>query len=86
MTRTTTLTITTHELPQGIDAFTLYKDEQYAIYVNDTLPATEQAAAFLHECLHLWHDDTSADLPADVLENVRHRELLEVANIFQQKE
>lgn len=64
------------EQPDGIetDQEQTMKNIKLSI-VESRLPEDDRAAAFLHECLHLWHDDFKAEIPVNALEEERHREL-----------
>lgn len=51
-----TLQIQRAQLPDGINAFTMTRQANaYTVIFNDRKPQDRQAAAFLHECLHLYH-------------------------------
>ena len=60
--------------------------KDYIIAVNADLPEKEQVSAFIHEMLHLWHDDVRTMNPKDVghLEYLRHKETAEVIDALRE--
>ena len=50
-------------------------NDDYTILINSKLSEDEQAAAFLHEALHIWHDDFNSGRSADSIEETRKAEL-----------
>lgn len=76
MQRTLKLTITVEEMPDGINSAIIEpRGNDYMIAINNRLSQDEQAAAFLHECLHLWHGDCDNPKEADTIEAERRQEL-----------
>ena len=67
--------IKTAELPQTIHGLTTQQAGAYTIYINEDRTQDEQAAAFLHECLHIYHDDFNSTRTAGEIEEERHAEL-----------
>ena len=49
--------------------------EAYYVNIDSTKNPEAQAAAFLHECLHIWHSDFSSGQPAANIEADRADEL-----------
>lgn len=82
MKRTVNLTITAEDLPEGVHGTIFATAAGYYILTNARETDTEQAAAFLHECLHLYHDDLNAGRSADEIEQERHRELAELLKVL----
>lgn len=78
MNRDVDLRIMTAELPVSISGFSMPKNGKTIVVINEGLTESEQAAAFLHECLHIWHDDHNSQTDADTLERIRHKELIEI--------
>ena len=60
------------------------RPNEYMVCVNSNVSEDQQAAAFLHECLHIWHDDlrSNGGIPAGSLEHIRHEELKRIATII----
>ena len=52
--------------------------DEYIIVINSRNSQDEQAAAFLHECLHIWHKDHEGGKDVQELEAIRHDELKRV--------
>ena len=57
-------------------------DDRFKVMVNGTKSKEEQAAAFLHECLHIWHCDHVSGLSADRIEAMRRAELKKLLKIM----
>ena len=74
------------ELLPGAEGITAKDEQGYLVVINSMLPEDKQAAAFIHEMLHIWHDDFSGDAPAGQLESYRHAEAIRLCNIFKQQE
>lgn len=75
MEKTLQIQIKTAELPQTVHGLTTQQAGAYTIYINEDQTQDEQAAAFLHECLHIYHDDFNSTRTAGELEEERHAEL-----------
>lgn len=60
------------------------RPQDYTVCINSALDPDQQAAAFLHECLHIWHDDlrSNSGIPVGSLEDIRHEELKRIATII----
>lgn len=82
MKRTVNLTITAEDLPEGVHGTIFATAAGYYILTNSRETDTEQAAAFLHECLHLYHNDLDAQRSADEIEKDRHEELTELLKVL----
>ena len=69
--------ITTDELPADVHgmAAPLDEDDSYIVVIRED---DEQAASFLHECLHIWHKDFEKNLSVQQIESMRHKELSEI--------
>lgn len=75
MEKTLQIQIKTAKLPQTVHGLTTQQAGAYTIYINEDQTQDEQAAAFLHECLHIYHDDFNNTRTAGELEEERHAEL-----------
>ena len=70
-------------LPDSINGCTVFDDDHaYKIYINDTLSPDEQAAAFLHEMLHVWNNDFNSNEAADHIEKNTHEQLKRISDII----
>ena len=78
--RDISIKVLTAPLPETIHAFVTQRDtETYWIFLNSNKSETQQAASFVHECLHIYHRDTERqDLTADQIEALRHSETVEI--------
>lgn len=65
-------------LPASVGACMTEQDGQYLILVNADHTADEQAAAFLHEMLHIWNRDTQSAEPAADIERRTRAQLLRI--------
>ena len=54
----------------------------YQIFLNAGLSDQEQAAGFLHECLHIYHGDTAEPVGAGTIEERRHNELKQLLSFL----
>lgn len=72
--------IASRPLPDGTNGVLWRTDENsYTVCIDSSQDEDGQAAAFLHECLHLWHgdmEDPARDV--DEIERERHAELLRI--------
>lgn len=85
--RTITITISAHDMPEGLHGIcTEQALNNYAIHLNSKDTEQQQAASFLHECLHIYHDDINDTRSADQIEADRHRELLQLLKTMLQEE
>ena len=77
------LHIAEDRLPEDVRGMSTTDGNKAFIMVNSEMSEDERAAAFLHECLHLWHRDheTGADVEAE-----RHAEIMRVLEILKEKE
>ena len=68
------------ELPETIRGFSrLNRNGIYQIFLNSTDSQERQTATFLHECLHIFHEDHSnEDLTASQIEAIRHKEIIDM--------
>lgn len=86
MQRKIELTLQTAALPDGIDAVCQQRgQDQYLMILRNNQTDDEQAASFLHECLHVLHDDFNSSLPVDVIEAQRHAELKRIIRLLQKE-
>ena len=69
--------VITDELPDTIGGISEdLGDNSFQVAINGNKSEDEQARAFLHECLHIWHGDhTRKDVTASELEHERHEEM-----------
>ena len=83
MKRDITLHISTAEMPTTVRGVSVPKrggsKDEFLIILNEGLSDSERTAAFLHEMLHIWHGDHEAVTDVDLLEKIRHQELLDIA-------
>lgn len=85
MNRTITIHIQGAELPEDVNSLLFSKRPgEYSILTNTKKTEKEQAANFLHECLHIYHEDMETENPADAdqLERIRHKELLSLLEML----
>ena len=74
--RELSITIDEAELPPSVrgecakDA-----DGRFYIVINKCLSETERVKTFLHEMLHIYHDDFASEEPVAAIEAARHLEL-----------
>ena len=63
-------------LPPTIDGASAKDGNKITILINDQQPEDRQTLAYLHEMLHIWHNDHDADVTSvSNLERERHEEL-----------
>lgn len=61
------------DLPDGMrGACCLSNRGGYYIIINTNLTAEEQEKAFIHEALHIWHDDFNSGKTVQEIETERH--------------
>ena len=53
----------------------------FVIVINSDCSDLTQTAAFLHECLHAWHDDFHDSRSVDEIEAERHAELIQILKL-----
>ena len=86
------LSIFTIDMPETIHAFSTYRGKRetkdlYWIFLNGKENETQNAASFIHECLHIYHEDHERnDLTADQIEALRHAETLAVVQELKNRE
>lgn len=86
MKRNVQLTICRDALPPGIHGIiTTTGTDNYIIVTNQQETESQQAAAFLHECLHLFHDDLNGSDSADEIEAARHSAITDLLEILKQR-
>lgn len=85
MNRQLTATIKTAPLPATIHGVLQQSGNNYKIYINSDQTNDEQAAAFLHECLHIYHNDSCSPELADSIEHSRRAELLRILKLLSQE-
>lgn len=71
------------ELPESIHGFShMNRNGSYLIVLDSTDSQERQTATFLHECLHIFHEDhTNEDLTASQIaqiEAIRHKEIIDM--------
>ncbi len=74
--------VDTTTLSNKIHGFTVSDGHSYKIWINDILDSDNQAAAFLHEMLHIWNDDFNKDADADHIEKQTHAQLKRISEIY----
>lgn len=86
--RDISIKVLTAPLPDSIHAFVTQRDtEIYWIFLNSNENETQQAASFVHECLHIYHRDTEReDLTADQIEAIRHAEAVEILKVLKDRQ
>lgn len=73
--RRISLRIIKTELPETVrGAVSDRGNGSYIILINQTLDEKAQAEAFIHEALHIYHNDFESELSLDKLESIRHEE------------
>lgn len=82
MEQTITLKIETASLPGTVHGFSAKQPGRFYIVVNEADPPDRQAATFLHEMLHIWHDDHDSGRSADSIEQERHAEVQRLLSIL----
>lgn len=87
MKRNVQLTICRDALPPGMHGAIVATGavNHYIIVTNQQETESQQAAAFLHECLHLFHDDLNRGGSVDKIEAARHTEITELLEILKQR-
>ena len=88
MQRKYKLNIITTEMQEGIHGASMMPEgtKEVTVFINSTMTAAEQAATFLHECLHLWHEDHSSGGDVNAIEAARHAEIIDLLEILKQRE
>lgn len=76
--RTFNLRIIKTPLPGSVKEAAAVIPGGYMVMINESLPEPNQAAAFVHAMLHIWHNDFDAAQPVQQLETERHRETDEI--------
>lgn len=72
-------------LPDGLRS--IVKEDapgKYEIFLNANKGKAEQAAGFIHECLHIYHNDTSSPDDTGEIEQQRRVELLQICRYLLQ--
>lgn len=85
MKREITLKIITAKLPEGANGISAADGDRVTLAINEDLPAELQAAAFLHECLHIWHSDHSSGRAVKEIERERREELRKITRLCLQE-
>lgn len=63
-------------LPPTVDGASTRDGNKITVLINDQQPQDQQTLAFLHEMLHIWHNDHDTETPSiSNLELERHEEL-----------
>ena len=67
------IAIQEQDLPKSIRGLLLQIDtDDYVIMLNRDLSEQDKESAFLHECLHIYHNDFEGMCLVDELEEDRH--------------
>lgn len=83
MNKTFKVSVAEIDLPESINgAITETAAREYTIAIRKGMTEDEKAAAFLHEMLHIYHDDFNSGLKADQIESDRHAELERLLTIL----
>ena len=70
------------DLPNSVNGAVSFNNDKYTIVINSNKTTQEQTAAFLHECLHIYHGDLKSGDPADTIEAQRHKELISLLTVL----
>lgn len=63
---------------------TIFKvNDSFCVVIDNKLSEDEQAAVFLHEMLHIWHDDSSKECKLAQVEKERAAELPRLLTIME---
>lgn len=85
--RRITMNLHCEPAPETISGVSVRKKgagDKYLVLLNSTKSEKQRAASFLHECLHIYHQDHDReDLTTDQIEAVRHAELLEIIRLLE---
>lgn len=57
----------------------------YTIILNSNAAEDEKALSFLHECLHIYHQDIISTKDVEEIEKARHEELKRLLKISEQE-
>lgn len=74
------------ELPGKIDGGCFPDGNGFTVVINSTKDEDTQAAAFLHECLHIWNEDHTGGRTPDEIETFTHEQLDRILKIIQRKD
>lgn len=85
MNQELSLHIVTDKLPAGINGISAAEGQRVIVAINTDQSETEQAAAFLHECLHIWHDDHHSSRAVKEIERERREELRKITQLYLQE-
>ena len=70
-------------LPEQIKGATAHEGEdRYKMIINGDLDETEQAAAFIHECVHILNRDFLKEEPVTEIETKVHEQLKALAEKY----
>ena len=75
---------TTTQIPDSFNAATVGQtatgdQENYLTFINPGCEDLKRTAAFLHEMLHIYHNDFIDERPVEEIEADRRKELIQVA-------
>ena len=73
--RTVTLRIVETELPEEVHGVSAQTKDGFIIFLDERMTEDQRTASFLHECLHIYHEDHGEDLRSGTLETVRRAEM-----------
>lgn len=71
------------QLPAAVKGITVKNHNSIKVFVNSGLSKDEQAAAFLHECLHIWNNDFNSGKAASEIEESTHKQLKRISAIYE---
>ena len=66
----------------GLDGAIVGQDPNLHVFIDGDIDPDRQAAAFLHEMLHLWHGDKQDPRPLEEIEAERAAELRRIGRLF----
>ncbi len=69
-------------LPGNVKGFCVDFDGGFTVAVNSNLDEDTQAAAFLHECLHIWNRDHDRREPFEAIEESTEQQVKRIAAIL----
>lgn len=83
MCRTIVIHIQTVALPGTVRGVSRKTDKDtFDIFINADQTEDQKTASFLHECLHIYHNDFDTQNSADRIEKTRHAELRRLVQLL----
>lgn len=84
--RDITVKIRFANLLDGVRGTAFKVNDKFCVVIDSKLSEDEQAAVFLHEMLHVWHDDASKDCSLARIERERAAELPRILSAMERLE